>query len=172
MKSLFYTDRIGSFEWQDLEQFRDSPSSWRTLWSAVIKSPNFSARGRTASASASSARSPCHFGSASRLRNFCLLRSEYELLCFLDFDTTFKGRSESESWEMYAGSVSCRLSVNSSNRTGRSRKRSSASRLSPLFDFCLCFFGVDPHQLRGAIFRHFALILDLKMNLTSPALAT
>ena len=51
-KFLFCTDKIESIEEQDLEQrqrarwlFRDSPTSLRTLWSVVIKSPNFSARG-------------------------------------------------------------------------------------------------------------------------------
>ena len=46
------------------------------------------------------------------------------------------GRSESESWVMCAGahtSKSSRLSVNSSNHSGRSRKRSSESRLPSLF---------------------------------------
>ena len=41
--------------------FRDSQLPRRTLWSAVIKSPKFSARG-TAPAIASSARGPCNFG--------------------------------------------------------------------------------------------------------------
>ena len=50
---LFYTDRIESVEWQDLVPrqrtdglFRDSLFLLRALRSAVIKSPNFSARGR------------------------------------------------------------------------------------------------------------------------------
>ena len=56
-------------------------------------------------------------------------------------------------------SVSSRLSVNSSNHSGRSRKRSSASRLPSLFFFGRVFEG-DPHQSPGVV-RHFALGLDL-----------
>ena len=69
------------------------------------------------------------------------------------FDTTFVGCSESESWEMCAGastSVSSRLSVNSSNHSGRSRKRSTESRLPSLFWFWFWVFGSGPRQCPGA----------------------
>ena len=46
-------------------------------------------------------------------------------------------------------SVSSRLSVNSSNHSGRSRKRSSESRLPSLFLFWFWVFGSDPHQFPG-----------------------
>ena len=46
--------------------------------------------------------------------------------------------------------VSSRSSVNSSNRSGRSRKRSSASRLSFLFCVCFWVFEGDPNQLPEA----------------------
>ena len=58
--------------------------------------------------------------------------------------TTFVERSESESWEMCAGastSVSSGLSVNSSNHSGISRKRSSDSPLPSLFLFWFWVFG-------------------------------
>ena len=74
-------------------------------------------------------------------------------LCFFDFDSTFVGRSKSESWEMRAGacnSVSSRLSLNSSNHSGRSRKRSSESRLPSLVFLLFWFLGCDPHHSRGA----------------------
>ena len=73
------------------------------------------------------------------------------MLCFLDFDVTFVGRSECESWEMCASagtSVSSRLSVNSSNHSGSSRKRSSASRL-PFLSIFVSGFWCDPHQFPG-----------------------
>ena len=46
--------------------------------------------------------------------------------------------------------VSSGLSVNSSNDSGRSRKRSSASRLPSLFLFLFWVFEGDPHHARGA----------------------
>ena len=46
---------------------------------------------------------------------------------------------------MCAG-VSSKLSVNSSNHSGRSRKRSSESRLSSLFLFLSWVFEGDPRQ--------------------------
>ena len=66
------------------------------------------------------------------------------ILCYLDFDFTYVGHSESESWEMCVGtctSVSLRLSVNFSNRSGRSRKRSNLD-CRPSFEmFVLVFWG-------------------------------
>ena len=47
-------------------------------------------------------------------------------------------------------SASSKLSVNSSNHSGRSRKQSSASRLPSLFLFLLSGFEGDPHHSRGA----------------------
>ena len=58
--------------------------------------------------------------------------------------TTFVERSESESWKMCAGastSVSSGFSVNSSNHSGISRKRSSDSRLRSLFLFWFWVLG-------------------------------
>ena len=50
VKILFCTDKIESIEWLTTIAYRwsspDSHPSSRTLWSAVIKSPNFSVRGR------------------------------------------------------------------------------------------------------------------------------
>ena len=128
---------------------RDSPSSLRILWSAVIKSPNFSARG---------AASPVRLlegvlvilvrKHTSQFRSF---GKWVKILCFLDFDTTFVGSSESESWEMCAGagtSVSSGSPANSSNHSGRSRKRSSESRLPSLFFFWLWVFE-GSHQFPG-----------------------
>ena len=63
--------------------------------------------------------------------------------------------------------VSSRFSVNSPNHSGRSRKRSSESRL--------VFFLVFEFLVNRDSFlvpdRHFALLLDLKVYLTSPAVA-
>ena len=47
-------------------------------------------------------------------------------------------------------SVSSGLSVNFSSHSGRSRKRSSASRLSSLFLFRFWVCEGDPHHSRGA----------------------
>ena len=51
-------------------------TSLRTLWSAVIKSPNFSARGRAPPVRL--LQEPLWFWFSSRLRNFGLLGSEYK----------------------------------------------------------------------------------------------
>ena len=78
---------------------RDSPSSLRTLWSAVIRSPNFSARGTA---------SPARFLQGalvilflSQISQFLSFGKWVLVQCFLD--TTLVGRSESESWEVFAG---------------------------------------------------------------------
>ena len=96
---------------------------------------------------------PLSFYFASRLRNFSLLGKWVWTLCLLNFDTTFVGRSESESWEVCAGactSASSRLSVNSSNHSERSRKRSSESRFSSRLLYLFWVFEGDPHHSRGA----------------------
>ena len=74
--------------------------SLRTLWSAVIKSPNSSARGRA---------SPVRLLQGAlvilvrkQTSQFRSLVKWIQTLCFLDFDTTFVGRSDSESSEMCA----------------------------------------------------------------------
>ena len=76
------------------------------------------------------------------------------MLCFLDFDATFVGRSESElSPEKCARtsiSVSSRLSVNPSNNSGRSRKWSSESPLPFLFLFWCRVIGSVSRQIPGA----------------------
>ena len=60
-------------------------------------------------------------------------------------DATFVGRSESESWEVFASagtSASSRLSVNSSNQSGRSRNRSLVAWfLSSVLFLFLPFWG-------------------------------
>ena len=102
--------------------FRDSPPSLRTLWSAVVNSPKFSARGTA---------SPVRLLVILVLLQISQIRSFgmwVLVLCFLA--TTFVGRSESESWEVFAGvslhagtSLSLRFSVNSSNHSGLSRNQ-------------------------------------------------
>ena len=97
--------------------FCDSPSSKRTLWFVVIKSPNFSARGTS---------SPVRLlqgalvilarKHTSQFRSF---GKWVKILCFRD--ATFVGRSESESWEMCADtstSAISRYSVKFSSHSG------------------------------------------------------
>ena len=67
-------------------------------------------------------------------------------------------------------SVSSKLSVNSSNHSGRSRKRSSESRLSSLY-FCSGFLRVICTSLLGKV-RHFVLELELLRNPAMPMLTT
>ena len=115
----------------------DPHPSLRTLWSAVIMSPNFSARGKA---------SPVRLlqeafvllvlKQTSQFRSF---RKWMKILCFLDFVATFVECSESESWEMCAGactSVEIRLSVKSSDQNGMSANGSFSSFLSLLKDSC------------------------------------
>ena len=64
--------------------------------------------------------------------------------------------------------LSSRLSVNSSNHTGRSRKRSSESRLPTLFVIVFGLWGVIRSSVLGPV-RHFALGLDLLK--TNPAMS-
>ena len=118
-------------------------------------------------ASASSARSPCHLGSQAYLA-ILIFREVTKKMYFSD--ATYVGRSD---WEMCAGagtSVSSRFSVNASNHFKKvSQSVSRCSIVVPLFIFVLGF------SLNRASFlvpdRHFALLLDLKMYLTSPAVA-
>ena len=79
--------------------FRDSHPSLRTSWSAVIKSPNFSAWG---------AESPVRLLQGALVILVRLHTSQLwsfgkwqSILCFLG--ATFIRRSGSESWEMFAG---------------------------------------------------------------------
>ena len=116
----------------------DSPPSLKTLWSAVIKSPNFSARSRVSPMRLLQEDFVIRF--SSKRRNFLQIRSFgkwVSMMCFLDSDTTFVGCPESESWETCAGVctyVASRLSVKSSNQIGRSANGSSASFLSSVKD--------------------------------------
>ena len=76
------------------------------------------------------------------------------MLRFLDLDITFVGRSESEFLQLCAdacNSVSSRLSVNSSNHSGRSANGSVDFFLSSLFLFLFWVLGVHLHHFRGAI---------------------
>ena len=118
--------------------FRDSPSSLRTLWSAVIKSPNFSAWGRAPP----SARCPGHFGSQTDFGISVFRKASINTVLpwfWYHFGRTFR------IWVLrnVCGCmhfVSSRLSLNSSNHSGRSRKRSSVSRLPSLFLFSFWVF--------------------------------
>ena len=142
--------------------FRDSPSSLNTLWSDVIKSSSFSARG-TASPVRLLQRALVILvrKQTSQFRSF---GKWVWTLCFLDFDATVVGRSEPESWEMCADAgtfVSSRLSVN-----GHPNLDCHSS-----FYFCFWVSGLS-RTSSPLLLRHFALVLDLemyiKMNLTSP----
>ena len=106
---------------------------------------------------------PLSFWSASIHRNFVFLGSEKRYYVSLIFDATFVRRSESGSWEICAGtrtSESSTLSVNSSNHSGISRKRSSETRLSFFLFFCLGF-SILPRSSFLKPDRHVALRLDL-----------
>ena len=102
--------------------YRDSHPSLRTLWSAVVQS-KFSARG-----TASQVRllqGALVIFVLLHISEFMLFGKWAKILCFLD--TTFVGRSKSESWEVLAGVPldantisSLRFSVNSSNHSGKS----------------------------------------------------
>ena len=132
---LFCTDRIESIEWPrscTTTAYRwlslDSHPSLGTSWSAVIKSPNFSARSRASRVRLLQG-ALCYFGSQADVA-VSVFREVRKMLCFQIFVTTFVGRSKSDSRELCASadiSVSTRLSWKSSNG-------SSASFLSSLRD--------------------------------------
>ena len=117
--------------------FRGSLSSLKTSWSAVSKSPNFTARSRD---------SPMRLLQRALVILVLKQTSQFRYFgkwvnipCFLDFVTTVVGCFESESWEICAGactSVASRLSLNSCSQNGRSDNGSSASFLSSLRDSC------------------------------------
>ena len=110
----------------------DSHPSRRFLWSAVVKSPKFSALGTTV---------PVRLLQGAlvilvrkQISQFLSLGKLVLIMCFLD--TNLARRSESESWEVFASAGTCvssNLSVISSNHSGRSRKRLSSACLSFLF---------------------------------------
>ena len=107
-------------------------------------------------ASASSARSPCHFGS----------QADFAISVFWEVSIKKCASLVSLLQDVpnlcrYKCSVSSRLSMNSSNHSERSRKRSSASRLSFLFFFW--FLRMIRTTLVGLV-RHFAHQLDLLTN--------
>ena len=88
-------------------------------------------------------------------------------MCFRD--ANFEGRSESKSGEMFADagtSASSKLSVNSSNHSGRSRKRLPAAFSWSSFKFWLLVLGGS--RLVGK-YRHVVNLLDPKTYLVSPA---
>ena len=157
----FCTDRIESIEWQDLEQrqrtsvcVRDSPSSLRTLWLVIVKSPNFFCLKQNFT-SAYSARCPWHFGSQADFA-ISVFWEVSLILCFLNFvfDTTFVERSESESWEMCAGAcnILCPLDYLWTPPTIQEGLAQGRPHLDchPSFYFCFLVSEGDPHHLRGA----------------------
>ena len=143
---------------------RDAHRSLRTLWSAVIKSPKFSARGTTV---------PVRFlegalvilvrKHTSQFRSF---GKWVKIRCFLD--ATFVARSESESWEMLAlpylqDFLWAPLAIQEGLAIGR-----------PHLDCHPSFYSccVIRTTLVGLV-RHFALGLDLlKANLAMSMLTT
>ena len=95
-----------------------------------------------------------------------------QILCILDFVATFVGCSESESRELCANagkSVSSRFTVNSANPQEDLANGRPNVDCHPFFCFRFGFLRDRTSFLE--LFRHFALILDLKMNLMSPAVA-
>ena len=104
--------------------FRECPSSLRTLWSAVVMSPNLF-WSRYGCASAFPARSPCYFGSHADVA-ILVFREVRLILCLPD--TTFTRGSEADSREELASASLCsgtlsstRFSVKTSNHSGKSR---------------------------------------------------
>ena len=79
----------GLILYHDWWLFRDSPSSPRTLWSAVIKWPNFFCS-KYCFTSASSARSPCDFGGQAYIASsICREVSKNSVLVFLTSELLF-----------------------------------------------------------------------------------
>ena len=148
--------------------FRASLSSLRTLWSAVIKSPTFSARS-TAFANASSAKSPCHCGS---LADFAISifweMSINNVLFGGHFCRPFLMRSVCGYRHFYIFYI---FSFQWAPLTipGKSRTRSPEARLFSLVLFVLSVFGESRHfpgdwsSLRS--------VAGLEVVLTGPAIA-
>ena len=111
-------------------------SSLRTLWSAVITSPNYSAGG-----GASPVRPLQGALVTVVLKHTSQSRSFWKwvkILCFLDFVATVAGFSRCDSGELCAdacNSVSFRFSLKSCNQSGRSASGSFDFFLSSLFLF-------------------------------------
>ena len=134
-KFCFCTDKIEYVAWQDLEPQQ------RICDCFLIHLPRWGLCDRLLQITELFC-SKCGFAVASFARDLAILVLKHTLqlrslgkrakiLCFLEFGRTFL-----RGWEMCAAagiSVSSGLSVNSSNHSGRSRKRSSASRLSSFF---------------------------------------
>ena len=128
-KFVFYTDKIESIEWQDLvprqhidDCFEIHLPHWGLCDLLLSSHQTFSARGTA---------SPVRLLQGALVILVLLQISQFVsfgkwvwILCFQD--ATFVRRSESESWETWAGagiSVSSRFSVNCSNHSERSRRR-------------------------------------------------
>ena len=159
------TDKIVSIEWRDLvprqrasDCFRDSLPSLSTLWSAVIKSPNFSAH-------CVFCKEPSSFWFSSMCRNFGLLGSEKNY-CASVFVSTFEAspsESEISLSEECAGtyvSRSSRLSGKGGNQSGMPCVGSSS-----FISSSLCAEPRFPEP--ASVFRmhawHFESLLDLMM---------
>ena len=92
------------------------------------------------------------------------------ILCFLDFVTTFVGFSRSDSREMCADACNSVLSDFHSNpETSKEDVPAGLSNSSchPSFYFGFGFLGIAP--VSWMLVRHFALILNFKMNLKQVA---
>ena len=118
---LFCTDKLESSEWQDLvprlrigDCFEiHAPSLVEDFVIFCYQVTKFFCS-RYCFASASSARSPCHFGSKTDFAISAFWEVSIKTAHFLV--ATFEGRSASEPWEKFASagtSVSSRFSVNS-----------------------------------------------------------
>ena len=134
-----------AYRWLSL----DSHPSLRTLWSAVIKSPNFSARGRA---------SPVRLLPGALV--ILLRKADFAISVFWEvsintvlpechYRRTFRSCVMRNVCAGAGTSVSSILSVNSSNHSGRSRKRSSEARLIFFFLFLFWVFG-DPLRFHVA----------------------
>ena len=152
--------------------FRDSLSSLRTLWSAVIQSPKCSALGTTVPA---------------RLLQEALVifvfkqKSQFGsyTLCWPEPSSTFARGSIGSSWDdlevswlpcsgIPQGSVdvlpSTKFSLNSCRKSGNSCEKSLCTSSDAHFYFCLRFLWFHAAGLPQALhsYFHFFLILDFK----------
>ena len=133
--------------------FRDAPSTLRTLWSAEIQSPNFSARrGASPVRLLQGALVILVRKQTSQFRSF---GKWVLILCILDFDTIFVRHSESESWEMCAGAClnQLRISLLWSFRSGRQDcpgfKRSFKRSFVCILELVNIFFATSHATLRA-----------------------
>ena len=145
VKFLFCTDALGSIGWPSPAPclhiwwlFRDLQLSLRTLWSAVVKSPNISARG-AGSAQCVFCAGLLWFWSSGRSRNFGPWGNKYKHCAYTNPRRLLSMGSKGASWEELAWESPC-SGITSSAKI-------FLNSWSPLRDFRACTTWVGKQRV-------------------------